>query len=139
MQESEGRIRATLREVFLLLTSTLVILSPIVVSPALPDMGEFFSSIPNAETLVKLVITIPALSMSREEGLELRELLNENTTGTMTNICCESTARTAMMKDFNVMFCAGFGRQRLCRAFIVFYLLLIQATAIWVIILFSQT
>lgn len=64
MQESEGRIKATLREVFLLLTSTLVILSPIVVSPALPDMGEFFSSIPNAETLVKLVITIPALSIA---------------------------------------------------------------------------
>jgi ureidoacrylate peracid hydrolase len=27
-------------------------------------------------------------------------------TGTMTNICCESTARTAMMKDFNVLFCS---------------------------------
>jgi ureidoacrylate peracid hydrolase len=27
-------------------------------------------------------------------------------TGLMTNICCESTARTAMMKDFNVLFCS---------------------------------
>ena len=27
-------------------------------------------------------------------------------TGTMTNICCESTARTAMMRDYKVLFCS---------------------------------
>ncbi len=37
----------------------------------------------------------------RAQGIE-----NIVITGTMTNICCESTARTAMMKDFNVLFCS---------------------------------
>jgi len=37
----------------------------------------------------------------RSKGIE-----NLIITGTMTNICCESTARTAMMKDFNVFFCS---------------------------------
>jgi len=27
-------------------------------------------------------------------------------TGTMTNICCETTARSAMMRDFRVIFCS---------------------------------
>lgn len=39
--------------------------------------------------------------MLKAKGIE-----NLIITGTMTNICCESTARTAMMKDFNVMFCS---------------------------------
>ena len=45
-------------------------------------------------------------------GTELESLLRtkgvENIiiTGTMSNICCESTARTAMMKDFNMLFCS---------------------------------
>lgn len=43
---------------------------------------------------------------------QLGRMLNERgitdiiITGLMTNICCESTARTAMMKDFNVLFCS---------------------------------
>jgi len=43
---------------------------------------------------------------------KLGRMLNERgivdviITGLMTNICCESTARTAMMKDFNVLFCS---------------------------------
>ena len=64
MIESEGRVKATLREIFLLLTSTLVFLSPFVISPALPDMKTFFGALPNAETLVKLVITVPALAIA---------------------------------------------------------------------------
>ncbi len=43
-------------------------------------------------------------------GLELtlraKGIKNVIITGTMTNICCESTARSAMMKDFNVFFCS---------------------------------
>jgi nicotinamidase-related amidase len=45
-------------------------------------------------------------------GSELELILKKNgieniiITGTMSNVCCESTARTAMMKDFNVLFCS---------------------------------
>jgi len=38
--------------------------------------------------------------------LNERGIVNIIITGLMTNICCESTARTAMMKDFNVLFCS---------------------------------
>ncbi|MCG3220879.1 MAG: MFS transporter [Candidatus Heimdallarchaeota archaeon] len=64
MQLSEKKTTATLREISLLLTGTLVILAPLVVSPALPQMALFFSGISNAETLVKLVVTLPALSIA---------------------------------------------------------------------------
>ena len=45
-------------------------------------------------------------------GTKLDSILKNNKienviiTGTMTNLCCESTARTAMMKDYNVLFCS---------------------------------
>ena len=64
VQLSEKRSTSTLREISLLLTGTLVILSPLVVSPALPQMAQFFSGISNVETLVKLVVTLPALSIA---------------------------------------------------------------------------
>lgn len=38
--------------------------------------------------------------------LKSNNIQNVIITGTMTNICCESTARTAMMKNFNVYFCS---------------------------------
>ena len=41
-----------------------------------------------------------------ESALRCRGIENLIITGTMTNVCCESTARTAMMKDFNVLFCS---------------------------------
>jgi len=63
MQKDESKTTTTLREVFLLLTSTLLTLSAIVMTPSLPAMASFFSEIPNIETLVKLVITIPALAV----------------------------------------------------------------------------
>ncbi|MHA1516457.1 MAG: MFS transporter [Candidatus Heimdallarchaeaceae archaeon] len=63
MQTNESKTTTTLREVFLLLASALIPLSAIVVTPSLPAMASFFSSIPNIETLVKLVITIPALAV----------------------------------------------------------------------------
>lgn len=36
--------------------------------------------------------------------LKAKGIENVIITGTMSNVCCESTARTAMMKDFNVFF-----------------------------------
>jgi ureidoacrylate peracid hydrolase len=42
----------------------------------------------------------------------LKEILDSNNidtviiTGTMTNVCCESTARTAMYHDYDVIFCS---------------------------------
>ena len=63
MQTNESKTTTTLREVFLLLASALIPLSAIVVTPSLPAIASFFSSIPNIETLVKLVITIPALAV----------------------------------------------------------------------------
>lgn len=45
----------------LLLVSSLTIMSMITISAALPEMSLHFSSIPNAEFLVKLVLTVPAL------------------------------------------------------------------------------
>ncbi|MDO1445431.1 MFS transporter [Rhodocytophaga aerolata] len=45
----------------LLLVSSLTIMSVITISPALPQMAQVFSSVENAEFLVKLVLTLPAL------------------------------------------------------------------------------
>ena len=44
-----------------LLVSSLTIMSMITISPSLPKMSEAFADIPNAEFLVKLVMTLPAL------------------------------------------------------------------------------
>ncbi len=38
--------------------------------------------------------------------LKKHDIKNIIITGTMTNICCESTARTAMYLDYNVIFCS---------------------------------
>ena len=45
----------------LLLVSSLTIMSIITISPALPGMTNAFSHIPNADFLVKLILTVPAL------------------------------------------------------------------------------
>ena len=45
----------------LLLVSSLTIMSVITISPALPQMALAYSDMENAEFLVKLVLTIPAL------------------------------------------------------------------------------
>ncbi|MCA6074498.1 MFS transporter [Fulvivirga sedimenti] len=44
-----------------LLVSSLTIMSMVTISPALPQMSEAFKDIPNAEFLVKMVLTLPAL------------------------------------------------------------------------------
>jgi len=50
-----------LRNLVLLLGSTLAILTSIALSPALPNMLKTFQNIDNAEILVKLVLTLPSL------------------------------------------------------------------------------
>ncbi|EKE20244.1 MAG: Isochorismatase hydrolase [uncultured bacterium] len=41
-----------------------------------------------------------------ESILKKKSITDLIITGTMTNVCCESTARGAMMRDFNVWFCS---------------------------------
>ncbi len=48
----------------LLLVSSLTIMSVITISPALPQMAKVFSEVENAELLVQLVLTIPALMIA---------------------------------------------------------------------------
>lgn len=48
----------------LLLVSSLTIMSVITISPALPQMAKVFSDVANAEFLVKLVLTVPALMIA---------------------------------------------------------------------------
>lgn len=49
------------RNCFLLLTSTLTVMAGATIAPALPGMLSAFSGYPNAEWLVKLLVTLPAL------------------------------------------------------------------------------
>ncbi len=56
MVASQNKTKLTL-----LLVSSLTIMSVITISPALPQMAEAFRDVPNAEFLVKLVLTLPAL------------------------------------------------------------------------------
>lgn len=48
----------------LLLVSSLTIMSVITISPALPQMAKTYAAIENAEFLVKLVLTLPALMIA---------------------------------------------------------------------------
>lgn len=56
MLSIKGKMKLTL-----LLVSSLTIMSVITISPALPQMASTFSDVGNAEFLVKLVLTLPAL------------------------------------------------------------------------------
>ncbi len=56
MASTSGKMKLTL-----LLVSSLTIMSVITISPALPQMALAFADVKNAEFLVKLVLTIPAL------------------------------------------------------------------------------
>ncbi|MFN2457254.1 MAG: MFS transporter [Chitinophagaceae bacterium] len=59
MENKKGKLKLTL-----LLVSSLTIMSVITISPALPQMAKAFSNIENAEFLVKLVLTLPALMIA---------------------------------------------------------------------------
>lgn len=56
--------KTTLRNFTILLGSTTTILAGTILSPALPGMAEAFSDVPNAEFLVRLTLTMPALSVA---------------------------------------------------------------------------
>ncbi len=59
MEKGKGKLKLTL-----LLVSSLTIMSIITISPALPQMTMVFSDVENAEFLVKLALTIPALMIA---------------------------------------------------------------------------
>ena len=56
--------QSSITKLTLLLVSSLTIMSVITISPSLPEMNEAFSGIDNAEFLVKLTLTIPALMIA---------------------------------------------------------------------------
>ena len=53
--------RTNLRNLTILLGSTTTILAALIIAPALPQMAEVFNDLPNADFLVRLTLTIPAL------------------------------------------------------------------------------
>ena len=53
--------RTNLRNLTILLGSTTTIMAATIISPALPGMAEAFADIPNADFLVRLTLTMPAL------------------------------------------------------------------------------
>jgi len=59
MENKKWKLKLTL-----LLVSSLTIMSVITISPALPQMAMVFSDVENAEFLVKLVLTLPALMIA---------------------------------------------------------------------------
>lgn len=54
---------AWLVKLTLLLASTLTVMSGATIAPSLPAMQDYFAEVPNADFWVKLVLTIPALSI----------------------------------------------------------------------------
>ncbi len=59
VQDHNWKVKLTL-----LLVSSLTIMSVITISPALPQMAKTYAAIENAEFLVKLVLTLPALMIA---------------------------------------------------------------------------
>lgn len=53
--------KTTLRNLTILLGSTTTVLAATIISPALPSMAEAFADVPNADFLVRLTLTMPAL------------------------------------------------------------------------------
>ena len=56
--------KISIRNLTVLLGGTLTVLAVATISPALPEMGLFFKDVPNADFLVRLVLTIPGLSIA---------------------------------------------------------------------------
>jgi MFS family permease len=48
-------------KITLLLVSTLTVMSGATIAPSLPAMREYFADVPNADYLVRLALTLPAL------------------------------------------------------------------------------
>ena len=53
-----------LRNLTLLLGSIISVISAVGIAAAIPDMGVYFRSLPNSEFLVKLVLTMPSLTIA---------------------------------------------------------------------------
>ena len=53
--------KTNLRNLTILLGGTTTVLAAIIISPALPGMAQAFAGVPNADFLVRLVLTMPAL------------------------------------------------------------------------------
>ncbi len=53
--------RTTLRNLTILMGSTTTVLAATIISPSLPGMVEAFADVPNAEFLVRMALTMPAL------------------------------------------------------------------------------
>ncbi|MFW9923368.1 MAG: MFS transporter [Candidatus Thorarchaeota archaeon] len=62
--EKKASIQSSLKEITLLLLSTLTVMAGSTISPAINDMAQFFSSMTNAAFLARLSLTIPALSFA---------------------------------------------------------------------------
>ena len=56
--------KTSIRNLTILLGGTLTVLAVATISPALPEMSRFFKDVPNADFLVRLVLTIPGLSIA---------------------------------------------------------------------------
>ena len=53
--------RTSARNLTILLGSSLTVLAATIISPALPGMASAFAGVPNADFLVRLTLTMPAL------------------------------------------------------------------------------
>ncbi|RUT08153.1 MFS transporter [Dulcicalothrix desertica PCC 7102] len=58
---SKTNLNSTFTKATLLLVSTLTVMSGATIAPSLPAMREYFSNVQNADYLVKLALTLPAL------------------------------------------------------------------------------
>ncbi|MDK1081955.1 MAG: MFS transporter, partial [Anaerolineae bacterium] len=56
--------RTTIRNWTILLGSTMTVLAASTIAPALPEMSRFFKDAPNSDFLVRLVLTIPGLTIA---------------------------------------------------------------------------
>ncbi len=54
--------RTTLRDLTLMLASMITIIGTTAIAPSLPQMADYFVNIPNGDFLVRITMTIPALS-----------------------------------------------------------------------------
>ena len=60
--------KTSIRNLTILLGGTLTVLAVATISPALPEMSLFFQDLPNAEFLVRMVLTIPGLSIRKKDS-----------------------------------------------------------------------
>lgn len=54
-------LRTRLRNITILISSTLTVMAGAIIAPALPEISRTFSHLPDAELLSKLILTLPAL------------------------------------------------------------------------------